>query len=88
MGSAVFASPAAILGKVGIEGVATGAAWLCYWRALQEGPASVVAPVDRLSLLVTAMLSRVVLDEHASRRAVAGLALSLAGALLMALPAL
>ena len=47
-----------------------------------------VAPVDRLSLLVTAVLSRVVLDEHASRRAVAGLAPSLAGALLMALPAL
>lgn len=70
-----------------LSGLATGASWLCYWRALQEGPVSVVAPVDRLSVLVTAALSCALLGERVSRRDALGLALSVAGTVLMALPA-
>ena len=45
------------LGFICLSGVATGASWLCYYRALQDGPASVVAPVDKLSVLVTVVFS-------------------------------
>lgn len=62
-----------------LSGVATGAAWLCYYRALQEGPASVVAPVDKLSIVVTVVFSRVFLAERLSRRAAVGLALVVVG---------
>ena len=41
---------------IGLSGIATGASWLCYYRALQEGPASVVVPIDKLSILVTYLL--------------------------------
>ena len=41
---------------IGLSGIATGASWLCYYRALQEGPASVVVPIDKLSILVTLSL--------------------------------
>ena len=129
VGSAVFASLTAILGKVGIEGVesnlgtairtfvvlamawlmvlvtgkggqvrgisrrelgficlsglATGASWLCFFRALQEGPASVVISVDKMSILVTIVLSYLVFKEKLSFRAVVGLAGIVAGTLLM-----
>lgn len=62
-----------------LSGVATGAAWLCYYRALQEGPASVVAPVDKLSIVVTVVFSQVFLAERLSRRAAVGLALVVVG---------
>ena len=42
---------------IGLSGIATGASWLCYYRALQEGPASVVVPIDKLSILVTIAFS-------------------------------
>ena len=130
-GSAFFASPTAILGKIGISGVesnlgtairtcvvlvmawlmvfvqgkqkevraisgrelvficlsgvATGASWLCYYRALQDGPASIVAPVDKLSVLVTVAFSYFVFGEKLSRKAAAGLALLTAGTVAMAL---
>lgn len=130
VGSAVFASLTAILGKVGISGVesnlgtavrtcvglvmawimvlvtgkqqevrhidkkelrficlsgiATGASWLCYYRALQEGPASVVAPVDKLSVLITVTVSYFVFGERLNRKALAGLALLTAGTVAMA----
>ena len=87
-GAQVRAVPHDELRWIALSGVATGAAWLCYWRALQAGPASVVAPVDRLSIVVTAVLSRVLLDERVSRRDVVGLALSVLGTVLMALPSL
>lgn len=129
VGSAVFASLTAILGKVGIEGVesnlgtairtcvvlamawlmvlvtgkggqvrgisrrelgficlsglATGASWLCFFRALQEGPASVVISVDKMSILVTIVFSYLVFKEKLSFRAVVGLAGIVAGTLLM-----
>ena len=66
-----------------LSGFATGASWLCYYRALQLGPASVVVPIDKLSILVTILFSRLVFQEHLSRRAGAGLALIVAGTLLL-----
>ena len=66
-----------------ISGVATGASWLCYYRALQEGPASVVMPIDKLSILVTIAFSWLVLKEKLSSKALAGLVLLTAGTLLL-----
>lgn len=131
IGSAVFASLTAILGKVGItgvesnlgtalrtgvvlvmswlmvfvtgkqrqlkgiprrevcficlSGVATGASWLCYYKALQDGMASVVVPVDKLSILVTVFFSYLVFHEKLTRKALAGLAAIVAGTLVMLL---
>lgn len=62
-----------------LSGLATGASWLCYYRALQDGPASVVVPIDKLSILVTIIFSGVVLKEKLTRRAAAGLVLILTG---------
>ena len=128
-GSAIFASLTSILGKIGIEniasnlgtairtcvvlvmawmmvlvtgktgkvheiqrgelaficlsGVATGASWLCYYRALQIGPASVVVPIDKLSIVVSIIFSRIVFGEKLSARALAGLILIVAGTMVM-----
>ena len=73
------------LGFICLSGVATGASWLCYYRALQDGPASVVAPVDKLSVLITVVFSYFVFGEKLSRRAAAGLALLTVGTAAMAL---
>ena len=62
-----------------LSGLSTGLSWLCYYRALQDGPASVVVPVDKLSILVTIVFSRLILHEKLSRRAAAGLALLVLG---------
>ena len=62
-----------------LSGLATGASWLCYYRALQDGPTSVVVPIDKLSILVTIIFSGVVLKEKLTRRAAAGLVLILIG---------
>ena len=62
-----------------LSGLSTGLSWLCYYRALQDGPASVVVPVDKLSILVTIIFSRLILHEKLSRRAAAGLALLVLG---------
>ena len=66
-----------------LSGLATGASWLCYYKALQEGLASVVVPIDKLSILVTIGFSRLVFDERLTARSGAGLALIVAGTLLM-----
>ena len=66
-----------------LSGVATGASWLCYYRALQSGPASVVVPIDKLSILVTVAFSRLVFRERLTSRSAAGLALIVAGTLAM-----
>ena len=129
LGSAVFASLTAILGKIGISGVesnlgtairtgvvlimswimvfvsgkgkelggipkkelvficlsglATGGSWLCYYKALQDGPASVVVPIDKLSILVTILFSYIVFHEKLSKKAFLGLVLTVGGTLLM-----
>lgn len=129
LGSAVFASLTAILGKVGISGVesnlgtairtgvvllmswvmvfvtgkqgalkaipknelfficlsglAIGGSWLCYYKALQDGPASVVVPIDKLSILVTVLFSYLVFREKLTKKSALGLAGIVAGTLLM-----
>jgi bacterial/archaeal transporter family protein len=65
-----------------LSGVATGLSWLAYFRALQLGPASRVAPVDKLSLAMTIFLAVVVLGEPLTWRVALGGALIVAGALL------
>lgn len=66
-----------------LSGLATGASWLCYYRALQLGPASVVVPIDKLSILVTVLFSYVVFHERLTKKSALGLALLTAGTLLM-----
>jgi transporter family protein len=65
-----------------LSGVATGASWLAYFRALQLGPASRVAPIDKASLGLTILLAWLVLGEPLSWRVVAGAVLIVSGALL------
>lgn len=64
-----------------LSGLATGASWLCYYKALQDGPASVVVPIDKLSILVTIAFSYVVFKERLTKKAVVGLILIVVGTL-------
>lgn len=66
-----------------LSGLATGASWLCYYRALQQGEASRVAPIDKLSVVFSVGLAMVFLHERPSATALAGAALILAGGLVM-----
>ena len=66
------------------SGIATGASWLCYYRALQEGLASVVVPIDKLSILITVLFSWLVFKERLKRKEGAGLFLLTAGTVAMA----
>lgn len=68
-----------------LSGVATGASWLCYYRALQTGSASVVVPIDKLSILITVAFSCWVLHERLTKKALLGLGLLTGGTLMMAL---
>lgn len=68
-----------------LSGLATGASWLCYYRALQDGPASVVVPIDKLSILVTVAFSYLVFHERLTARSGWGLVLVTAGTLAMLL---
>lgn len=82
---AVREVPGKELAFICLSGLATGASWLCYYRALQGGPASVVVPVDKLSILVTVAFSRLVFHERLTLRSGWGLALIVAGTLVMLL---
>ena len=66
-----------------LSGFATGGSWLCFYRALQDGPASVVVPIDKLSILVTIGFSRVVFHEKLSKKALLGLILITVGTVTM-----
>ena len=68
-----------------LSGVATGASWLCFFRALQTGPVSVVVPIDKLSIVVTVVFSYLVFRERLSRIGGVGLALIVAGTMVMLL---
>lgn len=68
-----------------LSGLATGASWLCYYRALQLAPASQVAPIDKLSVVVAIVLGAAVLGETVSLKVVAGGLLIVAGTVLVAL---
>ncbi len=67
------------------SGLATGGSWLCYYRALQEGPASVVVPIDKLSILVTIIFARMVFKEKLNKKAMLGVVLIVVGTILIAL---
>lgn len=71
------------LGFICLSGLATGASWLCYYKALQDGLASVVVPIDKLSILVTVAFSYVVFHERLSKKGTIGLLLIVAGTLVM-----
>lgn len=71
-----------------VSGIATGASWLCYYKALQDGPASVVVPIDKLSIIVTIVFSRNAFNEHLTRKASIGLAAIIIGTLIIALPSI
>jgi transporter family protein len=66
-----------------LSGLATGASWICYFRALKLGPASLVAPIDKLSVVLVALLGVVVLGERLSPRNWLGVALIALGAVLV-----
>ncbi len=71
------------LGFICLSGLATGASWLCYYKALQDGLASVVVPIDKLSILVTIGFSYVVFREKLTKKAALGLLGIVFGTLLM-----
>lgn len=73
------------LGFICLSGLATGGSWLCYYKALQDGLASVVVPIDKLSILVSIGFSALVLKEHLSKKAAFGLVLIVGGTLMMLL---
>ncbi|MDD4715842.1 MAG: EamA family transporter, partial [Oscillospiraceae bacterium] len=62
-----------------LSGLATGLSWLCYYRALQKGRASLVVPIDKLSIVVTIVFSRIVLKERLSKKGMVGLLLVVTG---------
>lgn len=64
-----------------LSGLATGGSWLCYYRALQTGPASVVVPIDKLSILVTIAFSYIVFKEKLNKKSALGLLLIVMGTL-------
>ncbi|MDU3724507.1 MAG: EamA family transporter, partial [Clostridium celatum] len=64
-----------------LSGIATGGSWLCYYKALQDGLASIVVPIDKLSILVTITFAYVFLKEKLSKRAIIGLVLVVVGTL-------
>ena len=82
-GAQVRKIPKNELGFICLSGLATGGSWLCYYKALQDGPASVVAPIDKLSILVTILFSYLVFHEKLSKKAAVGLILVAGGTLLM-----
>ncbi len=67
-----------------LSGLATGASWICYYRALKLGPASQVAPIDKLSIVLVAIFAVLFLGERLTARNWLGVALVVAGALLVA----
>ena len=64
-----------------LSGIATGGSWLCYYRALQMGPASIVVPIDKLSILVTIVFSYIVFKEKLNKKSALGLLLIVIGTL-------
>ena len=77
--------PKGELGFICLSGLATGGSWLCYYKALQDGPASVVAPIDKLSILVTILFSYLVFHEKLTKKAAVGVVCITAGTLVLAM---
>ena len=82
-----FVTPNAVSAKTWtflvLSGLATGASWLCYFRALKLGPATLVAPIDKLSVVLVALFAFVFLGERPSAMGWLGIALISAGAVLL-----
>ncbi len=70
---------------IGLSGVATGGSWLCYYYAIQNGIVSVVVPIDKLSILVAIVFSRIVFKERLSKKALLGLIIIIVATLAMAI---
>ena len=85
-GHALRAIPQKELGFICLSGLATGGSWLCYYKALQDGLASVVVPIDKLSILVTVLFSYVVFHEKLTKKSALGLGLIVGGTLVMLIP--
>ena len=68
-----------------LSGLATGASWLCYYKALQLGDASKVVPIDKLSVVITMVLAALILQEKFTQKSIFGCVLIAAGTLLMVL---
>lgn len=68
---------------IAVSGVTTGMSWLCYYRALQEGQASIVVPIDKLSIVVTVFLAWIFFKEKLSAKAFVGLGLTVLGTLVL-----
>jgi len=77
--------PRASVAALVLSGLATGASWLCYFRALELGPVSRVAPIDKLSVVVVALLGTLLLGEQLGARAWIGVGLIAVGGVLVAL---
>ena len=71
------------LGFILLSGLSTGASWLCYYKALQDGEASIVVPIDKLSILVTIAFSYIVFKERLSKKAMLGLVMIVFGTLVL-----
>ena len=71
-----------------LSGIATGASWLCYYKALQDGLASIVVPIDKLSILVTVLFAYIFLKEKLSKKSLLGLILIVVGTLLLLVKAI
>lgn len=67
------------------SGIATGASWMCYYKALQNGPASAVIPIDKLSVLVTVAFSYFIFHEKLDKKSAIGLALLVIGTIIIAI---
>ena len=74
------------LGCICLSGLATGSSWLCFYKALQDGVASIVVPIDKLSILVTIAFSYVVFHERLSKASAIGLLCIVVGTLVMLIP--
>ena len=88
LATGVFREPLALTPRsltfLTLSGLATGASWLCYFRALKLGPASLVAPIDKLSVVLVALFAFVFLGERPSASGWTGIALIAAGAIVLA----
>ena len=82
-GSSVAKTPKKELLYICLSGLATGGSWLCYYKALKDGLASVVVPIDKLSILVTIAFSYIVFHEKLTKKSTIGLILIVVGTLLM-----
>lgn len=84
-----WSNPSTLSGKtwlfLSLSALATGASWVCYFRALKLGNASQVAPVDKLSIVLVAVFAVMFLDEHPSMREWFGIAMIAAGVLVLAI---